>query len=125
VVIVGVGIDLTSKSFPAEIAAIATSVEDETGRQVAVDEIARTLTRHLSHFYDILAAENGPADLLRHWQRRSSYFSGKRVQVDLGNESIEGITDGLEENGALRVKCDSGSVTIVHAGDVKRLRANE
>jgi BirA family biotin operon repressor/biotin-[acetyl-CoA-carboxylase] ligase len=124
-VIVGVGINLTSKNFPEVIADIATSVENETGRQVPASEIARTFTHHLSYFYEMLAGENGPADILRQWQQRSSYFSGKRVHVDLGNESIEGVTDGLEENGALRVKCNNGSVTIVHAGDVKRLRATE
>jgi len=41
----------------------------------------------------------------------------------LENETLTGITDGLEPNGALRVKRNDGSVTIVQAGDVEQLRA--
>jgi len=38
---------------------------------------------------------------------------------------IRGVTDGLESNGALRVKTVDGRVSIIQAGDVQRLRADE
>lgn len=121
-VIVGIGINLTRSNFPAEIAATATSIEIETGNTVTSDELAERLTHYLSYFYDILGDEGGPSEIIRHWQQRSTYFSGKRVRVTLEGTTIEGKTDGLEENGALRVKIADGSVTIVQAGDVERLR---
>lgn len=121
-VIVGIGINLTSSSFPDEIVETATSIEMETGNSVTANELAERLTHYLSYFYDILNGENGRSEIVQHWRHRSTYYSGKRVRVSLGNSTLQGTTDGLEENGALRVKSEDGSVTIVQAGDVEQLR---
>jgi BirA family biotin operon repressor/biotin-[acetyl-CoA-carboxylase] ligase len=123
-VVVGIGLNLTSRNFPDEIADMATSIEAETGKRVNAGEISEVLTRYLSYFYGMLNDENGAAEIVHNWRQRSSYFSGKRVRVTLNGETIEGITDGLEENGALRVKSDGGSVRIIQAGDVERLRSS-
>lgn len=121
-VIVGIGINLTSENFPAEIAATATSIEAETGNRPTPDDVAKHLTGHLSRFYQVLNNTDGIATILEEWRRRSSYHSGKSVRVTLADDTIEGITDGLEANGALRVKLADGSVHVVQAGDVERLR---
>ena len=123
-VIIGIGINLTSRNFPDEIADTATSIEAEIDKTISPDEIAEILTRYLIYFYDMLGQGEGGVGILRDWQKRSSYFSGKSVRVTLTDSVIEGITDGLEENGALRVKTADGSVKIVQAGDVTRLRSN-
>ena len=124
-VVVGIGVNLTSKNFPDEIAETATSLETETGTTISPDEFAEMLTRYLSYFYAILAADAGPVEIVHHWSQRSSYFIGKRVRVTIAGSFFDGITDGLEENGALRVKAADGSVKIVQAGDVERLRPND
>lgn len=124
-VVVGIGVNLTSKNFPDEIAATATSLETEIGKMISPDEFAETLTRYLSYFYAILVADGGPCEIVHHWSQRSSYFIGKRVRVTLAGSFCEGVTDGIEENGALRVKTADGSVKIVQAGDVERLRPND
>ena len=85
-------------------------------------DLAAALTPYLSYFYEILNGSDGTTEIVHEWQRRSSYFSGKNVRVTLANEAFEGVTDGIEENGALRVKRLDGSVTIIQAGDVERLR---
>lgn len=121
-VIVGIGINLTSRNFPAEIAETATSIEAEIAKNISPDELAESLIRYLTYFYEILKGKNGNDEILKHWQRRSSYFSGKSVRVTLPDQVIQGVTDGLEENGALRVKTADGNTTIVQAGDVERLR---
>lgn len=123
-VVVGIGINLKQPHFPPEIAETATSVEAEAKRTVTFSELEATLLRFLDYFYDTLHSPNGPAEILKQWQRRSSYFSGKEVIVRLENETLSGITDGLEPNGALRVKRPDGTVAIVQAGDVERLRAS-
>lgn len=121
-VIVGIGINLTNSNFPDEIADTATSIKAETGEVVTDDDLAASLTPYLSYFYEILNGSDGATEIINEWQRRSSYFSDKNVRVTLANETFEGVTDGIEENGALRVKRSDGSVTIVQAGDVERLR---
>lgn len=121
-VVVGIGVNLTPGNFPDEIADTATSIESETGQACSADELAESLTSFISYFYEILQDPDGPADIIDSWRHRSTYFSGKNVRVTLAGDVIEGVTDGLEENGALRVKIIDGSVRIVQAGDVERLR---
>ncbi len=121
-VIVGIGVNVRSDNFPAEIAETATSIEAETGKRATPDDVAKHLTGHLSHFYALLNNTAGHAAIIDEWRRRSSYYGDKRVRVTLTDDAIEGITDGLEANGALRVKLADGSVEIVQAGDVERLR---
>lgn len=121
-VIVGIGINLKSSNFPAEIADIATSLEAETGREIKKDELLNSLTRFLNFFYDILQKQSGAKIIVEEWMKRSTYAFGKEVKVRLENESVFGTTDGLEENGALRVKTDSGEIRIIQAGDVENLR---
>ncbi len=122
-VIVGIGVNLTSGNFPPEIAPLATSVGAETGSVVTADFVAESIIRHLLHFYGVLNSTDGPAEIIEQWGLRSTYFIGKDVRVTIGGETIEGTTDGLEENGALRVQTREGSVRIIQAGDVERLRA--
>jgi len=124
-VVVGIGINITSRNFPVEIADSATSLESETGRLVSSDELAESLTRYLSYFYEILNGDRGSREIIKQWRERSTFYSGKSVRVNLEGAAIEGVTDGLEENGALRVKTNDGSVKIVQAGDVERLRPND
>lgn len=124
-VIVGIGINLSSSSFPEELTDIATSVEVETGRKPTPDEAAEAVTRYFAYFYEMLKSENGRQKISDNWRSRSSYFSGKQVRIAAGDDGFEGTTDGLEPNGALRVKLASGEIRIVQAGDVTRLRSHE
>jgi BirA family transcriptional regulator, biotin operon repressor / biotin---[acetyl-CoA-carboxylase] ligase len=122
-VVVGIGINLKSSNFPPEIADTATSVEAETGRAVILDELLEALTGFLDYHYEILQDGDGGAEKIRReWTRRSSYAFGKSVRVTLENETIFGTTQGIEENGALRVVTENGAVKIIQAGDVEMLR---
>lgn len=121
-VIVGIGINLKSSNFPAEIAEIATSLEAETEIRIDKDKLLSALTRFLNDFYEILQSSGGAKNIIEEWIKRSSYAFGKEVKVKLENETIFGATDGLEENGALRVMTDSGALRIIQAGDVENLR---
>lgn len=121
-VIVGIGINLRSSHFNPEIAGIATAVEDESPLSVKFEEISNSLTKFLGYFYDVLSGENGPAKIIDEWRKRSTYFSGKRVRVVLENETVSGVTEGLGLNGALRLRRADGSITLIQAGDVERLR---
>lgn len=121
-VVVGIGINLRTSDFPPEIAATVTSVEAETGQKASLEEILNPLMRFFGYFYEILQGQNGPRRILDEWAQRSSYFRGKSVRAVLENETITGITDGLEENGALRLRTESGEVKIIQTGEITQLR---
>jgi biotin-(acetyl-CoA carboxylase) ligase len=114
---------MNSESFPPYLAASSTSLAEELGRVVGRDELIDSLTRLLDKFYKILTGGNGPAEILEHWRRRSSYFEGKNVRAVMERETIFGTTAGLEPNGALRVAKADGTIAIIQAGDVEQLRA--
>lgn len=121
-VVAGIGINLKSSNFPPEIAETATSIEAEANQTPDTETLLQKLTFYLSEFSAILEGANGAEKIRAEWTRRSSYAFGKRVRVVLQNETIHGITRGIEENGALRVLLDSGEIRTVHAGDVENLR---
>ena len=124
-IVVGIGINLKSSNFPAEIGEIATSIEAQTNETPNAEILLENLTKQFSTFYKILSEENGAEKIRREWTRRSSYASGKNVRVILENEIIFGETCGIEENGALRIRNENGEDKIIQAGDVEKIRKND
>jgi BirA family biotin operon repressor/biotin-[acetyl-CoA-carboxylase] ligase len=121
--VLGIGINLSDRAFPPELADRATSVESETGRRPDADALLRTLTRAIDGWYAALGGEDGARRVVAAWESRSTYAHGARVRVRLAAETFDGITRGLEPDGALRVETDAGRVRLVRAGDVTALRA--
>ena len=119
-VIVGIGINLTSANFPPEVAETATSIEAETGLKPSKTELLPALTSHLEKFCSMLY--RNPAQIRHEWSKRSSYAFDKKIKVILENKILEGLTCGIEENGALRLRL-YGEIKIINAGEVERLRA--
>jgi BirA family transcriptional regulator, biotin operon repressor / biotin---[acetyl-CoA-carboxylase] ligase len=122
--IVGIGINLTSASFPPDLRDVATSVEQTTGTPPELERLLQSLLHEVRTRYEAFQTTDGPAQLRAAWTRRSSYDDGKRVRITAVNEVFEGTTRGLEGDGALRVETDSGVIRIVRAGDVS-LRNSE
>ncbi len=122
-VVVGIGINIRPGNYPPEVADIATSIESEKGNAPAVDALAEKLLAKVTEYYALLQSRDGPQAVIEEWSGRSSYFRGKRVRAELEGEVISGVTEGLEPNGALRIRRDDGSVAIIVAGDVSSLRA--
>lgn len=59
-----------------------------------------------------------PASLARSWEERA-HPRGTPLIVHQGpDDLVQGTFDGIESDGALRLRLDDGSVTIVRAGDV-------
>ena len=120
--IVGIGINLTEQSFPAELAAQATSIESATGIKLDPDALLNELIRTLDERYESLWSDAGAEQIIRDWCARSSYAFGRSVRVSVAGEAFEGITGGLESDGALRVETDGGRLRLFRAGDVTSVR---
>jgi BirA family biotin operon repressor/biotin-[acetyl-CoA-carboxylase] ligase len=116
-IILGIGINVRDPDPELN----ATSIEAESQLAAKRDDVIASVHDQISAHYATLLTD--PKRTLEEWSRRSSYFDGKDVTVDLGNgNTFTGTTCGLEENGALRVRVSGGSVRTVQAGDVMRLR---
>lgn len=115
--VVGVGINLSRSSVPEDLFETATSIEDEAG--VAVPRRA-LLVSFLDHFQAVYALfeEGHHGVLLDRWKACSSMWEGTPVQVVDGARTRLGVTCGLTEIGALRVRLAGGAEETVLAGDV-------
>jgi BirA family biotin operon repressor/biotin-[acetyl-CoA-carboxylase] ligase len=123
-VIIGIGINLNDRAFPEELKTVATSVEAESGREVDRERLIESLVASLLKKYEALQGPGGARLILGEWSARSSYAVDKPVRVELSDEIIEGVTRGLEPDGALRVETVAGDIKLVRAGDVWALRAD-
>lgn len=126
-VIVGIGINILNSNYPPEMAEIATSIENESDQQIqpsAVrDQLISILIANIEKFYHILSQKNGHLAIVDELGNRSSFVEGKEVRVNLHDEVFIGVTNGLEENGALRLLLPDGSIRIINSGEVGRVRA--
>ncbi len=123
-VIVGIGINILRSNLPPEIQDTATSIEDHTEALPAM-RLAERLIARLRYFYDVLQRVDGTDAIVDEWRRRSTYFAGKPVRAITPNETILGVTDGLEQNGGLRIITDEGTTRIIQAGEIQQLRSRQ
>jgi BirA family biotin operon repressor/biotin-[acetyl-CoA-carboxylase] ligase len=113
--VVGIGINVHQRYFPDGLATPATSLDLETGRRVSRQELVRSLLESLEREADGLRDEAACARIPGRVAAASSWVSGRRVQVH-GPQECTGTTEGLDENGFLRVRTDSGLVTVQTGG---------
>jgi len=113
-VIVGMGINLTPGAFPE-----ATSVAEATGVKPDREAILAALLSSLTRWYSLLGERE---KIVAAWSSRSSYATGRLVQVSNGDEVWRGTTCGVEPDGALRLRTVNGEIKLVRAGDVQSLR---
>ena len=121
-VIVGIGVNLLASAVSSDISGIATSVESETGSRPDQDDLLGPLLRHFFFQYEKLSTRAGRAEVLSEWATRSSFHKGKEVRVTLDSRVLEGVTDGIDENGSLIVRTGGGEAEVVQAGDVTSVR---
>ncbi|MEP7339942.1 MAG: biotin--[acetyl-CoA-carboxylase] ligase [Acidobacteriota bacterium] len=123
-VIIGIGVNLnhqSSRAFPEELRQTATSLRIETGAPVLADEFRDQLLLQLAKWYERWT--RGEERLIRdRWQQLSSSAYGQQVAVTLDQDRIIGMTAGLNDDGALLLRTQDGSVRAILAGEVARLR---
>jgi BirA family transcriptional regulator, biotin operon repressor / biotin---[acetyl-CoA-carboxylase] ligase len=108
--VLGIGLNVTTESFPPELAETATSLR-LAGADTTTEAILGDLLTSLSRWLD------APRDaVLAAWRSRDA-LKGERVRWSGG----EGIADGIDDSGALLVQTVNGPVTL-DAGEVHLLR---
>ncbi len=124
--VIGIGVNVNQQSFPPDISDTATSLRVEGGQEFSRLEVAAAMIRALDREYRaLLRAVNSPIrtpalrfePIMRRIEARSSYAQGKLVHVD-EDGGYNGVTDGLDPRGFLRVRTDKG-LRIVISGSVR------
>ena len=114
--VAGIGINIAHHRFPPELEKIATSLFLETGLDFRHDDILSALLEQIPP----VIARPVP-EIIQAWESLSTWAHGKPVQVEMGNRTLTGITDGLDAAGFLRIRSSNGDVELVLAGGVRPL----
>jgi BirA family biotin operon repressor/biotin-[acetyl-CoA-carboxylase] ligase len=116
-VVVGVGMNVNHRQFPASLQRQAVSLCMLTGSEWSRVELTAALLKSLDREYRGLLQPHGRESIVSRFSEASSYVRGRCVRVE-ENGGFEGITEGLDERGFLRVRTDSGLRTVL-SGSVR------
>jgi BirA family transcriptional regulator, biotin operon repressor / biotin---[acetyl-CoA-carboxylase] ligase len=112
---VGVGVNLAR--HPTDVERPATSfAEHMAGRPPAPGEALEILATRFEHWRNVWA-EGGFAPIAEAWTERA-YGLGGRCEARLPNRTLSGMAEGMDADGALRLRLDDGTVERITAGDV-------
>lgn len=114
----GIGINVNHNAFPPELADQATSLRIASGRAQDRERLLSCLLASVQKACEVLAS-GGRTAILKMFSDASSYASGKRVTVDMGERSIHGVTAGLNDAGFLLVRKPDSTIETVISGGVR------
>jgi len=113
-VVIGIGINVNHTSFAGELAPIATSLRIESAREWSRVELTAALLKSLDKAYRKLIADpaEARAAICRDFERQSSFARGRHVRIE-EEPDFEGVSEGLDEHGFLRMRTASGPRTVL------------
>jgi BirA family transcriptional regulator, biotin operon repressor / biotin---[acetyl-CoA-carboxylase] ligase len=119
-VVIGIGINVHTRSFPDEIAHIATSVALASSPASPPPDRASILANVLAALdREVHVVVGRGLGLLRGRLEQADVLRGHRVRSDGGDE---GIASGIDDEGRLLVRRDDGVLTRWSAGEVHLVR---
>lgn len=118
-VVVGVGVNANfdaEEVFPEQLKKVATSLENELGRKVQLEELFRALLERLESLYELFTKE-GFNPVLEGWKNYAG-FLGCLVEVTSPTEKLIGLALDIDRDGALVLRLEDGTIKRVLVGDL-------
>jgi BirA family biotin operon repressor/biotin-[acetyl-CoA-carboxylase] ligase len=117
-VVVGIGVNVNQANFSGELEQTATSLKMATGTEWSRVELCAALLKSLDREYrNLLANREAQAEILSRFEAGSSSARGRQVRIE-ENGGFEGMTEGLDPRGFLRVRTREGLRTV-YSGTVR------
>ena len=119
-VIVGIGLNVNSQAFPAELAEIATSMRVATGCAHPLPAVLAALIRRLA------ARHGGIGDGFDHLLdavRERCVLTGRVVSFRTGQGMREGVVEGISPGGELLLRTSEGIEKWLQADEIRFLDA--
>ena len=113
--VVGIGINVHQRSFVPELSTLATSLDLEAGRRISRQMLLVALLKSLEREILALAEGSSAERIPARVEQVSTWVRGKSVEVH-GPQACNGVTAGLDEQGFLLVRTDTGTVTVQTGG---------
>lgn len=115
-IVIGIGVNVHNREFPAEIAHMATSIELEIGHGVARESLAPLILQQFEKYYEIFM-ETQDLSLLQEEYQQMSANKGRTVTVLDPAGEFKGTARGITTLGELIVDTPEGQ-RLVSSGEV-------
>ena len=116
-IVIGTGINVNQDNFPEEISDIATSLKKESGKVQSRENLVKRICELFEEYFEMFMASKDLSGILEEYNLRLISL-GRRVKVlDPQNEFI-GEALGINSQGELLVKKESGEIVKIYAGEV-------
>jgi len=116
--IVGIGLNVNSLSFPAEVSDTATSLALESGSETSRPEVLAAVIRHLAIRRHQIGTEfSNVVDSIR----IRCVLSGKKVSLLTPSGPRTGKVEGITPQGELLFRTDTGLESLMQADEVRIL----
>lgn len=116
-IVIGVGINANLTRFPEEIRSIATSLKLETGCEVNRAQLIAKVMEEFERLYGMFE-EDGSLKRLKDDYNALSLNMDRPVNVLDPKGAYTGTARGIDEEGALTVEVEDGTVRQVSSGEV-------
>ncbi len=112
--IMGIGLNLSTKDFPADLSEKAQGINPEfkIDRNQLLAEMAKEVINNFANYRK--------QDLIDEYRKRSLLF-GKNVTLKLGTKAVNGQVEGISDDGSLILKAKSGELQTFKSGEVVKV----
>jgi BirA family biotin operon repressor/biotin-[acetyl-CoA-carboxylase] ligase len=111
----GINVRVPMEDLPPDAAEMATSLHLAAGRPMDREAVLEPLLERFARWYQVWL--DGGTGIVEAWSLRDVTL-GRPVRISMSGETLEGTADGVEPDGALRVREASGRTRRVVAGDL-------
>lgn len=117
--IIGIGLNVNQslEDFDPEVQDIATSLKMQGGEDVDRKQLVSSILYHLEQYSDLYIAE-GFGMLKLMWESYSSTI-GRPVRARMAKETLEGMAEGITEDGVLQLRTPDGKLHGIYSADIE------
>lgn len=119
----GLNVNGVSSRWPAELARRAVSLAEQAASPLDLNHLTAALIGRVMLAYDQFVDGEHPATFADLWQKYD-LLRGKPVTLLHGPERIAGTAAGIDDEGSLLIRGESGQLQRFHAGDVTLEKAS-
>jgi BirA family biotin operon repressor/biotin-[acetyl-CoA-carboxylase] ligase len=119
-VVLGIGLNLhmPPEGYPQDIADRAGALADQSDGSLDPGSLLETLVTHIDGVLAELEQQEWPG-IRRRWQQRDITKAKRLTWLTAKGKVINGVSQGIDENGLLFIRDDSGTIHEVLSGDVQ------
>lgn len=116
-VVIGVGINVNTESFPEELAKTATSLYLENGKRWRRAPLIAEVMKQFERYYDLFIQAGDLSGILNEYNSLL-VNQGREVRVLEPGHEYNGHAVGINETGELLIRTTDGQIRKVYAGEV-------